>query len=146
MTFISVTAVIVLDQLTKFLVTRSLALYQSVPVIKGVFHLTLTHNRGAAFGIFPGQVLLFIIVSLVAVFYIYAHLNRSRHPLSVAYRLSLSLILAGAVGNLIDRVFVGYVIDFIDLRVWPVFNVADCAITTGALLLAWHLLRAERTI
>lgn len=138
MIFIIVLSVLSLDQLTKFLVTRNLSYNQSIPVIKGIFHLTLIHNRGAAFGILKNQVPLFIFASVSAIILIYFELKNNRHKKS--YSVSLSLILAGALGNLIDRLFLGYVIDFLDFRIWPVFNVADSAITIGAILLAFSIL------
>ena len=138
MIFIIVTAVLFLDQLSKFAISRYLAVNQSVPIIKGVFHLTLIHNRGAAFGILKNQLFFFISASILAIILIFFNLKGNTHRRS--YSLALGLILAGAMGNLIDRLFFGYVIDFLDLRVWPVFNIADSAITIGAILLGWHIL------
>lgn len=127
-----------LDRLTKILATSNLSLSQSVAVIKGVFHITLVHNRGAAFGILKNHLALLVITSLLAVILICQNLKNSR-ALKI-YSISLSLILAGALGNLIDRVFFGYVIDFLDFRIWPVFNVADSAITVGAIMLGYCIL------
>lgn len=143
MIFIIVLTILSLDQFTKYLISRNLSLSQSVALIKGILHLTLVHNRGAAFGMLKNQTPLFIFTSIFAVILIYFSLKgRSQKKVSI-YTLSLSLILAGAVGNLIDRVFFGYVIDFLDLRIWPVFNVADSAITIGAVLLGWSLLKPK---
>ncbi len=143
MIFIIVLATLFLDQSSKYIVTKSLYLGESIPVIKGALHLTLVHNRGAAFGILKEQTYLFIFSSICAVILIYLSIKgQGRKRISI-YTLSLSLIAAGAVGNLIDRVFFGYVIDFLDLRVWPVFNVADSAITIGAVLLGWSLLKTK---
>jgi signal peptidase II len=141
MILIIVATTLALDQLTKFLATRYLLLNDSSPVIKGIFHLSLVHNRGAAFGILKGQLSLFIVASIFAIALIYASLKDSGR--SKIYRISLVLILAGALGNLIDRVFFGYVIDFLDFRVWPVFNLADSAITIGAVLLGWFILKGK---
>jgi signal peptidase II len=126
-----------LDQLTKFLVTKNLSLNQSLPLIKGAFHLTLVHNRGAAFGILKNQVPLFIFTAIFSVFLIFLNLKNNKNR--KFYNISLALILAGALGNLIDRLFFGYVIDFLDFRIWPVFNVADSAITVGAILLGYSI-------
>jgi len=142
MTFIFVFIILALDQLTKFYFAKNLFLNQSVPVIKGFFHLTLVHNRGAAFGILKNQIPLFIVTSLFAIILIFVHLKKYKTSYSL-YSLSLSLILAGAVGNFIDRVSFGYVIDFLDFRIWPVFNVADSAITIGAILLGWSMLKSK---
>jgi len=96
------------------------------------------HNRGAAFGILKNQLFVFVIISLLAIALILYHLkDRKKSRLS---SISLSLILGGAVGNLIDRLRFGFVIDFLDFRVWPVFNIADSAITIGVVLLSWELL------
>jgi len=131
-----------LDQLTKFLVNKSLSLNQSLPVIRGVLNITLVHNKGAAFGLLKDQLPLFIIVSIFAVLLIV--LNLKGHKGINLYSLSLTLILSGALGNLIDRALFGYVIDFLDFRIWPVFNVADSAITIGAILLAYDILVPKR--
>lgn len=138
MIFVIVFVVLSLDQLSKFIITRCLSQNQSVPLIKGIFHLTLIHNRGAAFGILRDQVPLFIFTSILAIILIYFNLKKNKHR--KAYIIALSLILGGALGNLIDRLFFGYVIDFIDLRIWPVFNIADSAITIAAVLLGWEIL------
>lgn len=138
MVFIIVTAILFFDQLSKFILTKYLAQNQSIPVINGVFHLTLIYNRGAAFGILRNQVPLFIVTSIFAVILIYFAIKKNSHR--KLYSLALCLILAGALGNLADRLFFGYVIDFLDFRIWPVFNLADSAITIGAVLLSWEIL------
>lgn len=135
MNLLIVAPLLILDQLTKFFVSRSLGLNESVAIIRGVFHITLVHNRGAAFGILKNQLLLFIATSVVAVGLIFASLKKHASPKVTVEKIALNLILAGALGNLIDRVRYGYVIDFLDLRIWPVFNVADSAITIGATML-----------
>jgi len=145
MIFIIVLPVLVFDQLTKIVVTKSLSLYQSIPVIQGIFHITLVHNRGAAFGILKNQVPLFIITSLLAIVLIYHHLKRAAYKKLSLMDMSLSFILAGAIGNLIDRIFLGYVVDFLDFRVWPVFNIADSAITVGAVLVGYSILFKKTT-
>ncbi|MCM8797143.1 MAG: signal peptidase II [Candidatus Omnitrophica bacterium] len=134
-------ALLSLDQFTKILAVRYLLPQQSVPIIKGIFHLTLVFNRGAAFGIFKNQIPLFILASLVALILIYVNLKNNRY--GRFYSISLSLIASGAVGNLIDRLHLGYVIDFMDFRIWPVFNIADSAISIGTVMLAWCLLKPK---
>jgi signal peptidase II len=136
--FIIVSVILVLDRVSKILVTKYLSLNSSVPLIKGVFHISLVHNRGGAFGLLRNQLPFFILTSLVAVILIWRSLRADKH--NKVYTIALSLILAGALGNLIDRVFYGYVIDFLDFRIWPVFNVADSAITVGALILGWGII------
>ncbi len=134
-----------LDQFTKLLVIRNLLLNHTTPLIKGIFHLTLIFNRGAAFGILKNQTPLFIFVSIFAVILIYSALCNNRYKKYSFYNISLAFILAGALGNLIDRLRLGYVIDFLDFRIWPVFNVADSAITIGAILLGYSILKSTET-
>jgi signal peptidase II len=138
MIFIIATCVILLDQFTKFLALRFLQLNTPVPVIKNFLNFTLVHNRGAAFGFFQNQLLLFVLVSIFAIGLILYHLKNKAN--SIILKLSLSLILGGSVGNLIDRLRFGFVVDFLDLRIWPVFNIADSMITIAALVLTWELL------
>ncbi len=138
---IIVIVVLALDQLTKFAAANTLILNNPVCVIKGVFCFTLVHNRGAAFGILQNQTLLFIATSIIAIVLIYLNLKKSKA--CGWYNISLGLILAGAIGNFFDRIIFGYVIDFLDFRIWPVFNVADSAITIGAILLGWSILKSD---
>lgn len=145
-------AVVALDQITKAMVDRLMGLHESRDLIAGVLRLTYVRNRGAAFGVLsdaelPYQAWVFAGVSLVALFAIGVYAWRlpasSRLP-----RLALALIIGGALGNLIDRVRLGYVIDFVDVfwrtHHWPAFNAADSAITIGVSLLVLDMLRAPR--
>jgi signal peptidase II len=128
------------DRLTKFVAVRYLSVGESIPVIKNILHITIVHNTGAAFGMFRSRPQLFVVIAVFAVFFINFLLLRKSHVLSPAERFSLYLILAGTLGNLTDRLTLGYVIDFIDLRVWPVFNLADSFITIGAVILGLSVL------
>ena len=126
--------VLLLDQFTKFLALHRLG-HSSIPVIPQFFHLTLVHNTGIAFGIFrqhPQILLVLITLSLIFLFI----WGWRKNDLPPTQRIALALILGGAVGNWIDRVRFGAVIDFLDFRVWPVFNVADSAITLGISIFA----------
>ena len=129
-----VLGVVGLDRLTKILFSRLLELNESIAVIRNVFHFSLIHNTGIAFGLFKDCGYVFVIIPIILtcllVYNIYYYRN-SEH-LNRTYIVAFSLILGGAIGNLIDRIFLGYVVDFIDFRIWPVFNVADSAITIGA--------------
>jgi len=138
MVLIIVSSIIFFDQLTKFLAVNFLQLNIPISLIKNFLYLTLVHNRGAAFGILRNQLFLFITISLCVILFIFIHLRNKKN--SFLLRISLSLILSGSIGNLIDRLRFGYVIDFLDFRFWPVFNLADSALTIGALLLSWELL------
>ena len=133
--------VVVLDQVTKFLATHTLQLHTPLAALPG-FNLTLMHNTGAAFSMLSQAggwqrwffILLTVIVSIAIVIWLQ---NLSRHRRWMA--CSLALILGGALGNLCDRVILGYVVDFIDVYYhdlhWPAFNIADSAISIGAILL-----------
>jgi signal peptidase II len=132
-----VICILIFDQLTKLIVIQKIPQGESIPIIKNIFHLTHVINRGAAFGIFKNQIYFFIITALAAITFILINL---RHRKSPRFELALSLILSGAIGNLIDRLRLGAVIDFLDFRIWPVFNIADAAITIGAMLLAYSIL------
>ncbi len=132
-------AVLSLDRLAKYLISKNISLNQSIPIIKNVFHISLLHNTGAAFGIFKNQNYLLIAISLLSIVMIYLQL-RKKVQANKTFQISLVLILAGAIGNFIDRISFGYVIDFLDFRIWPVFNIADSSITIGVILLAYSLL------
>ncbi len=138
MIFIIVFSVILLDQLTKHLAIQFLQLNTPVPVINNFLNLTLVHNRGAAFGFFQNQLLLFVLVSLLAIGLIIYNLKNDKN--SAILKCALALILGGAAGNLIDRLRFGFVVDFLDLRIWPVFNLADSVITIAAVILTWELI------
>lgn len=128
---IIVCSIIIFDQLTKRLVASMMELGQSVTLINNFLYLTYVRNPGAAFGMFPYQTAFFIAITLVVavlILYYYRYLSEDHRWM----RLGLSLQLGGALGNLIDRVTVAYVIDFINFIVWPpVFNLADAAIVLG---------------
>jgi signal peptidase II len=126
--------ILILDQSSKFMICRAMTLNESIPVVRNVFHLTYIQNKGAAFGLFPCQTLFFIIVTLLVIsliIFFYKRMSGNRVLMSWA----LGFILGGAVGNLIDRIRLQAVIDFLDFRIWPVFNLADSAITVGAIIL-----------
>jgi len=140
--------VIGFDQGTKAIASARLYLSDPVPVLGDVVRLTLVHNTGAAFGMFPGSRLPFIAISLLAIAVVVYLYTREAYR-GVPQRLLLGCILGGAIGNLADRVRLGWVVDFIDVGIgatrWPVFNVADSAVTVGVILLAWYLAREGRT-
>ena len=130
--------VFVIDQLVKHLVVSTMHLGQSFPVIKGIFHITYVLNPGAAFGMLEHQRWFFIVVALAAVLlgvFFYRKLQQE----SILMRSGAGLLLGGAVGNLAGRSQRGLVVDFLDFRVWPVFNIADIAICAGAGILIYDI-------
>jgi len=134
--------ILILDQGSKILVRAIMKEGQSISIINDIFHLTFVKNPGAAFGMLPGKTLFFITITLLTVVLI-SLFYRKVPKEKLALRLGLGLMLGGAVGNLIDRMRTGMVTDFIDLRVWPVFNLADTAIFVGVVILAIEFLRPE---
>jgi signal peptidase II len=143
--------ILLLDQWTKSMVVQELPLYQRVNVIQGFFDLTHVRNTGGAFGIFGGEKgglgsILFVVVSLIAIgaiVVLFLKIKENEKTLAIAF----SLILSGAVGNLIDRLRYGEVVDFLDFHLssyhWPAFNVADSAICIGIGLMALELFKGD---
>ena len=140
----------ILDRITKLTVINHLKESQSVPVWPGVFHLTRVNNTGAAFGMLKGNAGLLALVAVACVIGISAVLIKdlfikspaedSRATLIGGLRnCALALVAAGAAGNLYDRIHYGYVIDFLDFRIWPVFNIADSGICAGIFLIVLSL-------
>jgi len=134
------------DRLSKFIVMKKLFFGESIPVLKSFFHITLVGNTGAAFGMFKNFSYFFLIISIVAVFLLIFLLIFKNHKFRFLERISLCFVLAGTLGNLTDRLQFGFVVDFIDFRIWPVFNLADSFITAGAFLLAWSVLFRSQTV
>jgi len=128
-----------IDRLTKIAALKTLDLGRSIKAIPGVLNITLVLNDGAAFGLFKGKSVFFVFIALAIIIVITAYLIKSR-PLNRSVSIGLGLILGGAVGNLVDRIAFGSVIDFIDLGIWPVFNIADSCITIGAVVLVFSML------
>ena len=140
---------LVLDQASKLYVDANFRLHETVPVIRDFFHLTYVRNKGAAFGLLADSTVripFFITVSIVAMLGILWYIKRIRNDQKLAL-FSLSLIFSGALGNLIDRIRLGEVIDFLDVfwqgHHWPAFNVADSAITVGVTLLFIEMWRED---
>jgi signal peptidase II len=141
---------LVVDQATKLYVDRVMALHQSIPVIDGLFSFTYLRNRGAAFSFLSDaswRLPFFIGITLIAAVVILVALKKMRDDQKLA-QASLAMIFSGAIGNLIDRVRLGEVIDFLDIywknHHWPAFNVADSLICVGVALVALDMLKEER--
>lgn len=147
MLYIIAILIIVLDQTSKYLIKTYMQIGESFPLLGDVLRLTSHRNPGAAFGILQGQRWFFILIGLsviIGIFFINRKIAGRRRWLRVA----LGLLMGGAVGNLIDRILYGYVVDFIDVRIihYPIFNVADSAIVLAVILLlveSWKAWRNE---
>lgn len=138
------------DQVTKLYIDRSMQLFQSLPIIDGLFNITYVRNRGAAFSFLSHaswRLPFFISISAIAAVVIVIAFNRLRNDQQLA-QVSLAMIFSGAVGNLIDRIRQGEVIDFLDVywraHHWPAFNVADSLICVGVAMLALDMLGEEQ--
>lgn len=134
---------LILDQLSKFLVQQVLEEHESLAVIDRVFQLTLVKNPGAAFGFFPGFQGLFLLGSLVVILIFISFIRLVKIQSSLVF-WGFSLALGGALGNFIDRLRLGAVVDFLDISVWPVFNLADSFIVVGLSLLLIGFLRESQ--
>ena len=130
-----------LDQFTKYLVVANIPLHTEIPAIPGLFHLTYVQNTGAAFSSFEGQLWLFVLVFAVFTGAIIWEFSGKRWPFTNLERWLIVAIYGGGLGNMIDRIRLGFVVDMIevDFMRFPVFNVADCFITCGCVLLIAHL-------
>lgn len=137
---------IVADYITKLWAERVLTKISSIPLIENVFHLTYVENRGIAFGMFSGGRVVFIVVSLIVMAVLLIIVFKTpKDTRTVWLKGGASLVIAGAIGNLIERLVKGYVVDFFDFRLinFPVFNVADIAVCVGVVMLLIHFLFAE---
>ena len=134
--------IVLLDQITKFLIKTNFELNQTLPLIKNFFHLTYIYNFGAGFGILHQQALILVFVSLIVIGAIFYYFDRIKEK-EILLQVLVGFILGGTIGNLIDRISYGFVIDFIDFRIWPIFNFADSFVTVGVIGLIIYLWRKE---
>ena len=132
-----------IDQFSKYLALKYLKGVSSIPIINDVFHLTYVENRGAAFGLFQNNQIIFVVVAMIAcivgLYYLY------KKDLNLLAKSSIILLISGAIGNMIDRVRLGFVVDYFDFRIiWEyVFNVADIFVVVGTILLCIYILFFE---
>ncbi|MCD8198586.1 MAG: signal peptidase II [Phascolarctobacterium sp.] len=134
--------VIIVDQMTKHFVAGHFYVGESIPVISGFFHWTYILNSGAAFGMFEGRRCLFIIITAATISVMW-FFRRDIRAGDKTLQMGAALFVGGAIGNLIDRMISGLVIDFFDFKIWPVFNVADIAICVGIGLIIWSIIKTE---
>ena len=133
--------IVAADQLTKWWTVANIPLHTDMAAIPGLFHLTYEQNTGAAFSSFQGMQWLFLLIFIAFTVGIVWEFSKKRMPFTTFERWCIAAIYAGGLGNMIDRIRLGYVVDMIevDFMVFPVFNVADCFITCGCILLIAHL-------
>lgn len=132
--------VLIADQAVKFFLVSFLKPSETIPIIKNIFHITLVFNTGCAFGLFRDQSVLFFITAALIAIILLIYFLQSVKTAKIFSELAATLIIAGSLSNLIDRFRCGYVIDFLDFRVWPVFNLGDTAITIGVSIFILQLL------
>jgi signal peptidase II len=149
--YVLMLALLAVDQATKLVIARTVELYASVTVIPGFFNITRIHNKGAIFGTFSrtNNTLVFVLLTAASLgaLALVAYYFFKTPAADRLMRVSLTLIMAGALGNLFDRIVRGHVIDFLDVHIrdahWPFFNVADSCITIGACLMLVILFRRK---
>lgn len=134
-----------LDRFSKLSVLNHFEESQSMPLIPNVFHFTRVNNTGAAFGLFRHSALFLVLFSVICSAFLSVYIFKNRQK-GTRILLPAFLILTGALGNLVDRIQYGYVVDFLDFRFWPVFNIADSCITIGVLLMLWNIFYAPHSV
>jgi len=142
--FFIVGFIVLLDQITKYIATILLKSQASFPLIEDVFHFTYHENRGAFLGIFSDQRWIFLSLSTIAIVLMILYLVKNKNEPKLL-TISLSFFIGGGIGNMIDRILLGYVIDFLDFTLinFPIFNVADSFVTIGACLFIFYILKYE---
>ena len=138
MVFSTALIIILFDQITKFLIRINFQLNETIPIIKNIFHLKYIQNFGAGFGILQNQQWILIFVSLLVIGVIFYYIDRIKEK-EILLQVLVGFVLGGTIGNLIDRLIYGFVIDFLDFRIWPVFNIADSFVTIGVIGLIIYL-------
>ena len=131
-----------LDWLTKYFIQQHFVIGESLPIIPNVFHITYILNYGAAFGILRDQRVFFLLVVMILIVALWIFRKQIKNG-GILAKLGTSLLVSGALGNALDRLLRGAVVDFFDFRIWPIFNVADIGICVGVVLLAIYFWRYD---
>lgn len=145
MYYLLILVLVVADQASKAYIRSGMMPGDSIPVIAQIFHITYVQNTGAAFSILQNEPLLLKVLPIALIVGIAIYLYRKGQDEHWSLKTALSLIIAGGIGNLIDRVRFGFVVDFFDFRVFPVFNIADIAVCTGCGFLILYVLFFEKS-
>ena len=134
-------SIVLSDQVVKFFIRNSMNIGDSIAVINNIFHITYVNNYGAGFGIMQGKTSLLIWFAIIVIGIILFYYERIQEKKSL--QIFSGLILGGTLSNLIDRLFFGFVIDFFDFRIWPVFNIGDSCICIGVACLIIYLIKEK---
>ena len=148
---------VVIDQISKIFIMTNLGINKSIPVIKNIFHITYIHNTGVAFGMMNGynyKILIGIVLFLVLLIFNFFNIRKdlsdiyAQNKSSFVFRFATGLFVGGALGNIIDRLFRGFVVDFLDFRIWPIFNFADSFICIAFCLFVLYFIsrKGNKTI
>lgn len=140
--------IIILDQIIKFVVIQNMELYSSITIIKNFFNITYVQNIGAAFSILSGNVVFLSLISLIVLVAIYIYLSKKK-SFNKIQTITYSMLIGGIVGNMIDRIFRGFVIDYLDFSIlkynFPVFNFADICIVVSTIILLIFSIKEEKS-
>ena len=140
-----------LDQISKLAIIKNMNLYDSIPVVKDIFHITYIHNTGIVFGMLTGHNFYILLGTVVFVVIFLFSLRRdfakiyAENKSSLVFRITLAMFLGGALGNVVDRIFRGFVVDFLDFRIWPIFNLADSFICVSFGIFVIYFFRKEKS-
>lgn len=137
--------IVIVDLISKLVIDKLLKINETISIINNFFSITKVFNRGASFSMFNGYRLLFILIGIIAIVILFKYLNNFK--VNIRNIFAFSLLIGGIIGNLIDRVIYGYVIDFLDFNIFgydaPIFNIADTCICIGAFLLFYAIMKRE---
>ncbi len=143
MFYLLILAVIIFDQVSKYYIQTNMDLNNSISVIDGIFSITYIQNTGAAFSVLQGKTIILIIIQVLVVLSIFVYVFLKKNSIHWTLNVSLALIVGGGLGNLIDRVSYGYVVDFLHFHFWPIFNIADISVCIGCGLLIIYVFLIE---
>lgn len=137
--------IVIVDLISKLVIDKLLKINETISIINNFFSITKVFNRGASFSMFIGYRLLFILIGIITIVVLFKYLNNFK--MNIRNIFAFSLLIGGIIGNLIDRVIYGYVIDFLDFNIFgydaPIFNIADTSICIGAFLLFYAIMKRE---
>ncbi len=126
---------IAFDQIIKLSIVNNMDLYDSISIIPNIFYITYIVNTGAAFSMLKGNFLALIVIPVIVIILLYGYMFVKRKEMLFIEQTAMAMIISGGIGNLIDRIATGKVIDFLDFRIWPVFNIADILVSLGCVTL-----------